>query len=174
MDFTNAESLWKRGLRAGKSLDFPNPCDKEKKSHTDWILLTQNLWGRGKSMLKFEEETKRILNACLEVHNELGCGFLEPVYQEALEREFRIEKIPFEREKLLPILYKGQKLDKNYFADFICFNEIILEIKAVSTIAKAHKAQVINYLKAANKQIGLLVNFGCNSLKWERISHFEE
>ena len=125
-------------------------------------------------MLKFEEETKRILNACLEVHNELGCSFLEPVYQEALEREFRIEKIPFEREKLLPILYKGQKLEKNYFADFICFNEIILEIKAVSTIAKAHKAQVINYLKAANKQIGLLVNFGCNSLKWERISHFEE
>ena len=155
-------------------LDFPNPCENEKEKARGLDFANAKSFGRGKPMLKFEEETKRILNACLEVHNELGCGFLEPVYQEALEREFRIQKIPFEREKLLPILYKGQKLDKNYFADFICFNEIILEIKAVSTIAKAHKAQVINYLKAANKQIGLLVNFGCNSLKWERISHFEE
>ena len=89
-----------------------------------------------------------------------------------MEKEFLLEKIPYEREKLLPIVYKGEKLNKEYFADFICYGEIIVELKAVSNLVKAHKAQVINYLKASNKQIGLLVNFGCNSLKWERISHF--
>ena len=125
-------------------------------------------------MLLYEKETESILKACLEVHNELGNGFLEPVYQEALEKEFLLEKIPYEREKLLPIVYKGEKLNKEYFADFICYGEIIVELKAVSNLVKAHKAQVINYLKASNKQIGLLVNFGCNSLKWERISHFSE
>ena len=128
----------------------------------------------GNDMLLYENETGKIINACLEVHNELGCGFLEPVYQEALEKEFQIQSIPYEREKLLPVVYKGEKLNKEYFADFICYNEIIVELKSVTTLSKAHKAQVINYLKAANKSIGLLVNFGCNSLKWERISHFTE
>ena len=123
-------------------------------------------------MLKFEEETNKILNACIQVHNELGCGFLEPVYQEALEREFLLQNISYEREKILPIIYKGQILSKEYYADFICYGEIIVELKAVSKIVKAHKAQVINYLKAAKKEVGLLVNFGENSLKWERISGF--
>ena len=122
----------------------------------------------------YEDETGKILNACMEVHNELGNGFLEPVYQEALEKEFILQKIPYEREKLLPIMYKGTKLDKEYFADFVCYDNIIVELKAVTTLVKAHKAQVINYLKAADKEIGLLVNFGCNSLKWERISRFKE
>ena len=124
-------------------------------------------------MLKLEEETGKIINACMEVHNELGSGFLEPVYQEALEKEFKLQNIPYEREKLLPITYKGGKLEKEYYADFICYYKIIVELKAVSIIVKAHKAQLINYLKAANKEIGLLINFGTNSLKWERISKFE-
>ena len=124
-------------------------------------------------MLKLEEETGKIINACMEVHNELGSGFLEPVYQEALEKEFNLQNIPYEREKLLPITYKGVKLEKEYYADFICYDKIIVELKAVSIIVKAHKAQLINYLKAANKEIGLLINFGTNSLKWERISKFE-
>ena len=125
-------------------------------------------------MLLYENETEKILKACFEVHNELGNGFLEAVYQEALEKEFKLQGIPYEREKLLPIVYKGQKLEKEYFADFICFGEIIVELKAVTILAKAHKAQVINYLKAADKEIGLLVNFGENSLKWQRISRFKE
>ena len=124
-------------------------------------------------MLLYEKETEKILKACFEVHNELGNGFLEPVYQEALEKEFIIQKIPYEREKLLPIIYKGELLSKEYYADFVCYDKIIVELKAVTSLVKAHKAQVINYLKAADKEIGLLVNFGCNSLKWERISKIE-
>ena len=124
-------------------------------------------------MLKYEEETGKILNACLEVHKELGNGFLEPVYQEALEEEFKIQKIPYEREKLLTVMYKGKKLSKEYFADFVCYGNIIVELKAVTSLVKGHKAQVINYMKATNSEIGILVNFGENSLKWERISRFK-
>ncbi|MBP5359233.1 MAG: GxxExxY protein [Treponema sp.] len=123
-------------------------------------------------MLKNEELTQKIIGACLEVHNELGSGFLEPVYQEALEQEFILQGIPYEREKLLPIVYKGKTLKKEYYADFLCYDSIIVELKAVSVLAKAHKAQILNYLKAADKEIGLLVNFGVNSLKWERITKF--
>lgn len=119
-----------------------------------------------------EELTGKIINACMEVHNELGNGFLEPVYQEALEEEFKLQKIPYEREKLLPIVYKGKRLKKEYYADFLCFNEIIVELKSVSILSKPHKAQVLNYLNAADKEIGLLVNFGSTSLKWERITKF--
>ena len=124
-------------------------------------------------MLKYEEETGKILNACMEVHKELGNGFLEPVYQEALEEEFKLQHIPYEREKLLNIIYKGKKLTKEYFADFVCYGNIIVELKAVTNLVKAHKSQVINYMKATNSEIGLLINFGENSLKWERISHFK-
>ena len=139
--------------------------------HTDSRLLTQSLGG-GK-MLEKEELTNKILNACFEVHNELGNGFLEPVYQEALETEFKLQGIPYDREKLLPIMYKGKKLEKEYYADFICFGDIIVELKAVSTLSKPHKAQVLNYLNAANKEIGLLINFGETKLKWERITKFK-
>lgn len=110
----------------------------------------------------------------MEVHNELGNGFLEPVYQEALEEEFKLQQLPYEREKLLPVMYKGKKLTKEYFADFVCYGNIIVELKAVVNLVKAHKAQVLNYLKAANSDVGLLINFGENSLKWERITRFEK
>ena len=122
--------------------------------------------------LLYKEESGKILNACIEVHNELGCGFLEAVYQEALEIEFKTQKIPYQREKLLPVAYKGHVLNKEYYADFVCYNDIVVELKAVATLVKAHKAQVLNYLKAADKKVGLLVNFGENSLKWERITRF--
>lgn len=125
-------------------------------------------------MIKKEDLTGKIINACFEVHNELGNGFLEPVYQEALEEEFKSQGIPYEREKLLPIIYKGKKLSKEYFADFLYYNEIIVELKAVGVLAKPHKAQVLNYLNAADKEIGLLINFGETSLKWERITNFKK
>ena len=125
-------------------------------------------------MLLHEEETGKILNACFEVHKELGNGFLEAVYQEALELEFKNQNIPYEREKLLPITYKGKLLEKEYYADFICYGKIVVALKAVAALTSSHKAQVINYLKASSNEIGLLINFGTNSLKWERISKIEK
>lgn len=124
-------------------------------------------------MIEKEELTGKIINACMEVHNELGNGFLEPVYQEALEEEFKIQGIPYVREKLLPVMYKGKQLKKEYYADFVCYDDIIVEVKAVSVLSKPHKAQVLNYLNAASKEIGLLINFGETKLKWERITKFK-
>ena len=122
-------------------------------------------------MLLYEEETGKIIKACMNVFNELGSGFLEPVYQEALAIEFELQGIPFQREQKLEITYKGRKLNKEYYADFVCYNKIIVELKAISVLVKANQAQVINYLKATKMKIGLLVNFGSASLKWERISN---
>ncbi|WP_296011227.1 GxxExxY protein [uncultured Treponema sp.] len=125
-------------------------------------------------MLVDGEKTGKIINACMKVHNELGNGFLEPVYQEALEEEFKIQNIPYEREKLLSVFYKGKKLNKEYFADFLCYGSIIVELKSVNSLSKPHNAQVLNYLNAANLDVGLLVNFGDVSLKWERITKFKK
>ncbi len=121
----------------------------------------------------FKDETEKILKACINVHNELGNCFLEPVYQEALAIEFYLLGIPYEKEVKLEISYKGHKLDKIYYADFVCFESIIVELKAVSKLINAHKAQLINYLNAINKEVGLLINFGEASLKWQRITNFK-
>ena len=121
----------------------------------------------------FKDETEKILKACINVHNELGNCFLEPVYQESLAIEFDLLGIPYEKEVKLEISYKGHKLDKIYYADFVCFESIIVELKAVSKLINAHKAQLINYLNAINKEVGLLINFGEASLKWQRITNFK-
>jgi len=105
----------------------------------------------------------------MEVHKELGLGFFEAVYQEALAHEFALQCIPYEREIELNITYKNYKLDKQYYADFICYNKIILELKAVNCIASEHEAQVINYLKASGFKLGLLINFGTKSLSYKRL-----
>ena len=107
-----------------------------------------------------KEETYRILGACFDVYNELGCGFLEPVYQECLEIELDQQKIPFESQKTLKLSYKGSELNKIYQADFVCFGSVIIEIKAVSRLTGEHRAQILNYLHATNIDVGLLVNFG--------------
>ncbi len=107
-----------------------------------------------------KEETYRILGACFDVYNELGCGFLEPVYQECLEIELDKQKIPFESQKILKLSYKGSELKKTYQADFVCFGSVIVEIKAVSRLTGEHRAQILNYLHATNIDVGLLVNFG--------------
>ncbi len=124
-------------------------------------------------MLLFEENTDQIIAACLAVHNELGNGFLEAVYQDALEIEFRERGIPYRREAQIQIFYKGHKLDKEYYADFICFDQIIVELKCVSRLVNANKAQVINYLHGTKLKVGLLVNFGEASLKWERLTNLK-
>jgi GxxExxY protein len=117
----------------------------------------------------FKEECYDIIGACMEVSNELGCGFLESVYQEALCLEFAEQGIPFVKEKILDIHYKDQLLSKKFVADFLCYNEIIVELKATESIHSEHFAQVLNYLKATGKQIGLLVNFGTPKLQYKRI-----
>ena len=122
-------------------------------------------------MLLYEEDTEKIIAACLAVHNELGNGFLEAVYQDALEIEFCERGIPYRREARIQIFYKGHMLDKEYYADFICFDRIIVELKCVSRLVNANKAQVINYLHGTKLKVGLLVNFGEASLKWERLTN---
>lgn len=121
------------------------------------------------SDIVFREEAYNIIGAALEVHKELGSGLLEPVYQEAFEIELKRNGIPYEREKVLEITYKGQKLSKYYVADFVCYNNIIVELKAIDELHPAHTAQVINYLKIANAELGILINFGANSLQYKRI-----
>ena len=110
--------------------------------------------------LLFEEETFAIRGAVFEVYRELGCGFLEAVYQECLEQELRAKGIPFRTQPELMLNYKGQRLQQTYKPDLICYDQIILELKAVKDISPEHKAQVINYLKATNLKLGLLINFG--------------
>ncbi|MBU0713270.1 MAG: GxxExxY protein [Chloroflexi bacterium] len=118
--------------------------------------------------LIYKEECYKIIGACMEVHKTMGCGFLEPVYQEALSIEFRHQGIPFEQEKELTITFKGIELEKKYNADFVCYGKIILETKAVKELCDNHRAQIINYLKTTKFKLGLLVNFGEPSLKYER------
>lgn len=110
--------------------------------------------------LLYEEETYAIRGAIFEVYREKGCGFLEMVYQECLEKEFGIQKIQFEAQKELRLEYKGLALRQIYKPDFVCFGKIILEIKAVKALADEHRAQLLNYLKSTRFQLGLLVNFG--------------
>ena len=104
----------------------------------------------------------------MEVHKELGCGFLEAVYQEALEKEFTNQGISFKSQPVIEIKYKGKPLEKKYQPDFICFESIIVEIKAISSLTGLEEAQLINYLKASNLKVGLLLNFGSNSLEYKR------
>lgn len=115
---------------------------------------------RRKENLLFEEETYAVRGALFEVYKEFGCGFLEPVYQECLEKEMRRQNIPFVSQQELKLNYKGEQLQQTYKPDFVCYNQIILEIKAVKEIAPEHRAQVINYLKATGLKLGLLANFG--------------
>ena len=114
------------------------------------------------------DETYKLIGLCMKVHRELGCGFLEPVYQEAFEMLLKMEGIPYQREKMLPIYFLGQKLNKEYYADFVCYDKIILEFKAVSTLTTAHEAQLMNYLKASKMKLGLLCNFAEPSFMYRR------
>ena len=121
----------------------------------------------------YREESFAIIGACMKVHRTLGAGFLEAVYEEALEREFQNLKIPFKRQVKLDLYYGNQKLTKQYRADFICYDEIIVEIKAVSLIPTAFYAQLQNYLKCTNIELGMLINFGTSSLTYKRMINLE-
>lgn len=110
--------------------------------------------------LIYEEESYAIIGACIEVYKDKGSGFLEAVYQECLEIELAHRGIPFEAQKLLLLNYRGQALKQTYKVDLVCYDKIIVELKAVSQLTDEHKAQVMNYLKATGYELGLLVNFG--------------
>ncbi|HPE57958.1 MAG TPA: GxxExxY protein [Bacteroidales bacterium] len=121
--------------------------------------------------LLFKKESYEIVGACMDVHSQLGPGFLESVYQEALAREFAERNIPFLEQWGIDVYYKGEKLEKKFFADFICYGEIIIEIKAMEGFAPEHEAQLINYLKATQKPLGLLINFGAEKLQYRRFAN---
>ncbi|MBL7220987.1 MAG: GxxExxY protein [Phycisphaerae bacterium] len=110
--------------------------------------------------LLLKDESYAIRGAVFEVYREMGCGFLEAVYQECMEKELEKQGIPFEAQKDLSLSYKGEPLEQIYKPDLICYGEIVLELKGVKNITPRHRAQVINYLKAANIRLGLLINFG--------------
>jgi GxxExxY protein len=121
-------------------------------------------------IIESDPQTYAIIGACMAVHGELGPGFLEPVYQKALAIEFTKRSIPFVREKPLAIYYSGQQLATRYDADFLCYDSVILELKALSDLNPKHFAQVINYLKATRLERGLLVNFGALRLEYKRVA----
>ena len=119
----------------------------------------------------YREECYRIMGACFAVYKEKGCGFLEAVYQECLELEFRQSGLPFLAQPRLHLDYKGFPLKQSYAPDFVCFEKIVIEIKAISALADEHRAQVHNYLRATRHRLGLLVNFGYYpKLQSERIA----
>jgi GxxExxY protein len=118
--------------------------------------------------LLLKEEVYAIVGAAMEVHKELGQGFLEAVYQEAMEIECRRRDIPYNVQKQLNIFYKGQKMQKEYFPDLICYGQVIVELKAITRLTNIEEAQLDNYLKATGLQVGVLLNFGAASLDWRR------
>jgi len=119
--------------------------------------------------LIYPKESYQIIGKCMEVHRELGHGFLEIVYKDALEILFKQNNIPYEREKEYQVVFKKIVLPHKFFADFVVFDKIILEVKAVKKIVDEHIAQTINYLKVSGNGLGLLVNFGRGSLESQRI-----
>jgi GxxExxY protein len=118
----------------------------------------------------YPDESYKIIGACFQVHNQMGSGFLEPVYQECLEIEFEFQQIPFLPQQEQQLFYRGRQLKQFYKPDFICYEKIVVEIKAVAALVDEHRAQVFNYLNATKYKLGLLVNFaGHPKLQYERI-----
>ena len=121
----------------------------------------------------YQSESHAIIGAAIEVHKTLGNGFLEPVYQEALALEFEMQNLPYEKEKQLHIKYKDRYLEKYYMVDFVCYDKIIVECKAVKGLLPEHESQVLNYLYATNIQLGLLINFGQNKVEIKRVANLD-
>jgi GxxExxY protein len=121
------------------------------------------------SELLYKDEVYTIIGAAIEVHRVLGPGFLEAVYQEALEIELQLRGLPFEPQKPLNIAYKSYRLQKGYLADLCCYGNIIVELKALDRLSGKEEAQLLNYLKATGFRVGLLINFGSTGkLEWKR------
>jgi GxxExxY protein len=121
------------------------------------------------SKILYKDESYAIVGACMKVHRTLGPGFLEAVYEEVLEKEFVSQNIPYKRQVQLDLYYEGVQLKKHYRTDFVCFDSIVVELKAVAHIPSVFYAQLQNYLKCTNMELGLLINFGTPSLTYKRI-----
>ena len=121
----------------------------------------------------YPKESYKLIGAIYEVHKHLWPGLLEKVYQEALEQEFLLQEIPFEREKEFEVVYKGKALQQKYIADFVCFDKIIVELKAVEELIPFHTSQVLNYLNITGLKLGLLVNFNARKVVPRRIVRFD-
>ena len=121
------------------------------------------------SKILFKDESYAIVGACMKVHRALGPGFLEAVYEEVVEKEFIVQNIPYKRQVQLNLYYEGVQLKKQYRADFVCYDSIIVELKAVTQIPSVFYAQLQNYLKCTNMELGMLINFGTPSLTYKRI-----
>ena len=119
--------------------------------------------------LLLKEEVYAIVGAAMEVHRELGPGFLEAVYQEALEVEFGLKGIPFESQKEFAVYYKGRRLKKTYIADFVDYTCVVVEIKVLDRLTSKEESQLLNYLKATGLEVEMLLNFGAISLEWKRM-----
>ena len=117
----------------------------------------------------YKDESFAVIGACMKVHRSLGAGFLETVYEEALEKEFHIQKIPFKRQVKLSLYYNQELMKKQFRANFVCYDTIVIEIKAVSQIPFTFYAQLTNYLKCTNMELGMLINFGTPSLTYKRM-----
>ena len=123
-----------------------------------------------KDELLYRDECYRVIGACMAVHQDKGNGFAEPVYQDALEIELELSDIPFDPQRNYQIHYRGRQLKHTYTPDLLCYDCIIVELKAVKCLIDEHRAQLLNYLKVTGHQLGLLVNFGSHPrLEWERI-----
>ena len=116
-----------------------------------------------------DPHTFAIIGAAMEVHTELGCGFLESVYRNAMVVELEARRIPFRTEVPFPLKYKGRQLPLNYRADLVCFDSVVVEVKALRAVGPIEHAQAINYLKASNLARGLILNFGAHSLEYRRV-----
>ena len=151
--------------------------EEEGKTKTGGMAMRPNTFGQFPQFAKppssvdkkGDPQTYAIIGAAMEVHRVLGCGFLEVVYQEALAKAFAIRQIPSRREVELPVRYKGELLAVKYKADFICYDEVIVELKALDQLGGKEKAQVINYLKVTGIERALLLNFGAMRLEYERL-----
>ena len=121
--------------------------------------------------LIYPEECYKIIGASFEVYKDKGSGFLEAVFQECLELELGLQGIPFAAQRPLPLAYKGHPLKQSYVADMVCYDKIVVELKAVEKLADEHRAQLLNYLNATGHRLGLLINFGhYPKLEWERMA----
>ncbi len=118
-----------------------------------------------------DQRTYAIIGAAIEVHSRLGCGFLEAVYHDSMELEFRSRNILYSREHPTPIYYKEKQLGVPYRADFLCYGSIIVELKAIKALSDIEYAQILHYLKATNHSCGLLINFGSTALEYKRFVH---
>lgn len=139
------------------------------KKHRKLRVSSRPSWINKIMELLFKDEVFVIIGAAIEVHKHLESGFLEPVYQESLEIELALRNIEFAAQQRLQLFYKGVELKKEYVPDFVCFGKIIVEIKALKCLTTVEESQILNYLKASNFQVGVLINFGSvGKLEWKR------